>query len=158
MSIVIGIDPGLDGAVCIRHVGGILFFDTPTLLTGKGGQRCYDLAAMRDILVEWTSGIAFIERQQSMPGQGVASTFSTGKGYGIWLGLLAGLCISHEIIAPVSWKKALMADMPKEKDASRIKALQLFPNLADQLKRKKDHGRSDALLIAEYGMRRQRVA
>lgn len=170
----IGIDPGLDGAVCVYDPRGpVTFFDTPTLATGKGNKREYDIAAMANILRVCTTYTGYgyevhavhaaIERSQAMSfkvqgrEQGVASSFRTGYGYGIWLGILAALRIPYEAVAPVSWKKKMLFDMPKGKDSSIIKAKQLFPAAADDLKRKKDHGRAEALLIMEFVRRRQEV-
>jgi crossover junction endodeoxyribonuclease RuvC len=162
-TIVVGIDPGKSGAVCVLGgPSGCEFFDTPTLGAGTKGRREYDAWEMAHLLklVNAKSGsngfCVAIERQQAMPAmlhgrvQGGASTFSTGYGYGLWMGIVVALAMPFEIVSPVSWHKAMLADMPKGMDSSRLKALRLFPDLGDQLKRKKDHGRADALLIAEY--------
>jgi crossover junction endodeoxyribonuclease RuvC len=148
----IGIDPGLDGAAAmISDAGAVLsVFDTPTLLVGKGGKRDYDLRTMRAWLgafSPWDCDVA-IEHQQAFPGQGVTSMFSLGRGYGLWLGLLAGLGMSYSPISPVRWRKAMLDGMPKGKDTGRLRAMQLFPQAS--LSRKRDHGRADALLLAEY--------
>ena len=149
---ILGIDPGLSGALSlIGDYGQPVFYDTPTLKLEKG--RTYDVAAMRAMLADMRPTMTIIEKQQSMPGQGVASTFKIGLGYGIWLGLLAALELPHEIVHPRTWKAAMMRDMPKEKQASIVKACQLFPMAAGDLRRKKDDGRADALLIAAYGQR-----
>jgi crossover junction endodeoxyribonuclease RuvC len=79
--------------------------------------------------------------------------FTMGRGLGTWEGVLAGLGIPYELVTPQRWKKALMDGMGKDKDASRLQAIRLFPAIAGQLARKKDDGRADALLIAEYGRR-----
>ena len=94
---------------------------------------------------------AAIERVNSMPGQGVASSFTFGKGFGIWLGILASFSVSVDLVHPTRWKKAMLDGMGKEKDAARIRAKELFPS-AD-LSLRKHHGRADALLIAEYRRR-----
>ncbi len=157
----IGIDPGLTGAFAIIRGREIQFFDMPTITVqgGKTKRNEYDAAAIVSILEgavarSWSRTVA-IEKQQAMPDQGVVSMFRIGVGYGILLGILAGLRIPHELVAPASWKRALMPDAPKDKGASILAACRLFPQVADQLKRKKDHARSDALLIAEYARRRQ---
>lgn len=161
--IVIGIDPGLDGALVALVRGSdatITVLDTPTLTVQgpKGNKREYNLASMsemvRSLAVPGTR--AFVEKVHSMPGQGVRSMFSMGVGLGAWLGILAGLQIPYELVTPQRWKKALLPDMGKDKDASRLRAIQLFPAHANLFARKKDDGRADAMLIAEYG-RRQHV-
>ena len=104
----------------------------------------------------WSQQLIGIEKIHSMPGQGVASMFSMGEGFGIWQGILQAFFMPTTFITPQAWKKALMAGMPKEKDASRIRAIQLFPSVAEELKLKKHHGRADALLIAEFLRRQQK--
>lgn len=150
----IGIDPGLDGAIAVICDGGITLLDTPTVSNGK--KRDMDLYAIARLLKGFTcsqDAMAAIESVHSMPGQGVSSTFSFGKGFGMWLGILTALNIPHQAVAPQTWKKIMLADGGKEKDASRVKAMQLYPQIADQLSRKKDHGRADALLMAAWAQR-----
>jgi crossover junction endodeoxyribonuclease RuvC len=88
-----------------------------------------------------------------MPKQGVASSFSFGQGLGMWQGIIAALGLPLEMPSPQRWKKEMLADQGKDKDASRFKAIQLFPTLAVQLSRVKDDGRAEALLMAAYGQR-----
>lgn len=149
----IGIDPGLDGAIAVMCDGAVTFVDTPTVSNGK--KRDMDLYACARLLRAFAEleVMVVIEAVHSMPGQGVASTFSFGKGFGAWLGILAALDIPHQAVAPQTWKAVMLRDCPKEKDASRVKAMQLYPRIADQLSRKKDHGRADALLMAAWAQR-----
>lgn len=153
----IGIDPGLDGAVAVIDVvfNRVRLLDVPTLSVGT--KREYDAAGMAALLREFEpdnfGGVAVIESVHSMPEQGVASSFAFGKGLGIWLGILAALQIPHELVTPQRWKKTVMDGMAKEKDASRQRAIQLFPAAAADLKLKKHHGRADALLMAEFKRR-----
>lgn len=150
----IGVDPGLDGAIAVMCDGGITLLDTPTVSNGK--KRDMDLYAIVRLLRGLTcsqDALVSIESVHSMPGQGVASTFAFGKGFGMWLGVLAALNVPHQAVAPQTWKKVMLRDGGKEKDASRVKAAQLFPQVADQLTRKKDHGRADALLMAAWAQR-----
>jgi crossover junction endodeoxyribonuclease RuvC len=154
--ISIGIDPGLEGAIVALKLDGTLFFwDTPThRVSAKSSKREYDFWSVRNILA--ASGMhepkhVYIERQQAMPKQGLSSTFKTGLGFGMWLGMLAGLEIPYTVVTAVAWKKTMMAGMSKEKGASIIRAKQLFPTAAGELSLKKHHGRADALLIAAYG-------
>jgi len=83
---------------------------------------------------------------------GATSAFSFGTGYGIWQGILAALGLPHQLVHPATWKSVCMSGMSKEKDASRIRAMQLYPQAAVGLARKKDHARGDALLIARWAM------
>jgi len=88
-----------------------------------------------------------IEASQAMPGQGVRSMWTTGYGYGLWLGILAALQLPYTPVRPVVWKKAV--GLGKDKEQARLRAQQLFP--AADLRRKRDHGRAEALLLAWYG-------
>lgn len=155
--IFIGIDPGVTGAIAIIYDdNSVLFIDTPTqeVKTGKTKKLDFlpaEMAKQLRMIRDWKKCHVFIEKVGAMPGQGVTSMFNFGKGYGIWLGILAGLEIPHTIVQPQTWKKAIMQGMG-DKDAARIRAQQLFPHVVDQLSRKKDIGRADALLIAKFGM------
>lgn len=155
----IGIDPGLSGAVALlpSDTDGSSIFDTPT---GSDGRKTvYAVAEMAKIVegihpnTAWGCCHFVIEKQHAMPKQGVSSTFSIGYGYGLWEGILAALGIPYTVVTPQAWKGAMMAGQGREKDASRLRAQQLWPELAGHLNLKKHHGRAEALLIAEYGRR-----
>jgi len=92
-----------------------------------------------------------LEEAQAMPGQGVRSMFTCGVGFGVWLALLAALALPHTRVRPAIWKKAL--GLGKDKEAARLRAMQLFPT-AD-LRRKRDHGRAEALLLAYWGRQQE---
>jgi hypothetical protein len=155
-----GIDPGKDGAVAwLLPDGTVELHDVPTFAVKKT-KREYDVPGMVSLLEHAQArggGLRVcIEAVHSMPGQGVASTFSFGKGYGLWLGILGALRISFEAVAPQTWKKLLMANCPKEKEASVLVAGQLFPLAVPLLHGSRGaalDGRADALLLAEYARR-----
>ncbi len=150
----IGIDPGLSGAVAVLADDGVLVsvHDTPvlTLRTSRGTKQEYDLAGMAALLRPYTGPGAqvLIEESQAMPGQGTRSMFTIGVGFGAWLGILAALQLPYTRVRPQVWKRAL--GLGPDKEQCRLRAMQLFPG-AD-LRRKKDHGRAEALLLAWYGM------
>lgn len=156
MRLFIGIDPGLTGAVALIGEGYQEVYDTPTLMNGK--RYDYDVAAMAKILASIGDGngpslqdyLVVIERAGAMPKQGVSSTFTFGKGFGIWLGIIAAFGLPHEVISPQRWKKAMVPGSG-DKDAGRLVAIRLFPKA--ELHLKKHHGRADALLLAEYAKR-----
>jgi crossover junction endodeoxyribonuclease RuvC len=160
--IFLGLDPGLSGAVAVLSFRDpeptVSFFDTPTAKVVKNGKNRseYLIGEMANILRSNTPVTsAVLEKVGAMPGQGVTSMFTFGRGLGIWEGLLAALDIPYTLVAPVTWKKQLMGDMDKSsKDASRIRAVQLFPQASTSLARKKDDGRAEALLMAEYARRK----
>lgn len=160
--IYIGIDPGLHGAVAVIEelpiewgADAILIKDTPILVVDNKNKS--DMSGMAEVLRPYferpEKSTVIMESVHSMPKQGVASSFTFGEGFGIWKGIIAAFQLPLELVSPQRWKKAMLADQGKEKDASRFKAMQLFPSVADQLKRVKDDGRAEALLLAEYGRR-----
>lgn len=157
MPFFVGIDPGFGGAIAI--VGNpALVYDTPTYwIKGVKKRREYDIREMARILniieMERENGNVrvVIEKVSAMPGQGVCSMFSFGRGVGIWEGLLTGLGFSYELVTPQRWQKTMMDGLPRGKGASIAVAKRLFPSV--DLNRAKDHGRADALLLAEYGRR-----
>ena len=86
-----------------------------------------------------------------MPGQGVTSVFSFGRSLGAIEGVLSALGIPYSLVHSTRWKKAAGLT-GKDKDAARAKVIREHPEIADQLTRKKDVGRADAILLAEYGL------
>lgn len=159
---VIGIDPGKDGAVAMLH-GGVLFdvLDTPLVASSKG-KRAYDEYAMRELLDSYRKNVTtpdtllvIIELVHAMPGQGVTSMFSMGEGLGLWRGLLVGLQIPYQLVTPQAWKKSILAGFGlKDKNASFQVASRLYPQslLTGPRGGVKD-GRADAVCLAEYGRR-----
>lgn len=157
---VVGIDPGNAGAIVAISKGFTDIWDMPILITeGKGKTKkgnvkkhtVLDEHKVRDIFLELMDREdienIFIEKAQSMPGQGAPATFNYAANYGILRGICVGLQIPYTLVHPATWRKSLMKDMDKGKDASLVRAKQLFP-YADI--GKKD-GRAEALLIAFYG-------
>lgn len=153
---VIGIDPGLTGAIAVLDApAGDQVHDMPTVRIGKTERLRIDTDSLRAIL-ETLQGFAdvrlvAVERQQSMPRQGVASTFQTGYGYGLIVGVLVGLRLPWIDVRPAEWQRVV--GWKGGKDGSRVLARQLHPELGPALCRAKDHGRADALLIAHYARR-----
>ena len=147
---VVGIDPGLSGALAFLFEDGTYsgVFDMPVMAAGKTGRQQVNAAA----LVEWMKKVyppdrAVLEHVAAMPKQGVSSVFSFGQSFGIILGVLAALEIPVELVRPNVWKKAY--GLGKDKEEARARAIQLYP--AAPLSRKKDAGRAEALLLARYG-------
>jgi len=153
-----GIDPGLGGAVSfINEEGGICaVVDTPTVVVeiNKKKRRDYVIPEMARLFMGHRNELCVtLEKVGAMPGQGVTSMFSFGRGLGLWEGILNALLIPYTMVRPVTWKKAMLGDMGKAKSMARLRAMQLFPSATGQLSRKKDDGRAEALLLAEYGRR-----
>ncbi len=149
MSQVWGIDPGNNGAlVMFDSDEGVLNIHDMPLMDVKG-KKVISPNLVTEILKQHHCP-AFIERVHAMPGQGVTSMFNFGKGYGIILGVLAGLEMPINIVNPTTWQTYLKVQ--RGKDGSRDRACQLLPNYSQYFARKKDDGRSDASLIAYYGI------
>lgn len=155
----IGIDPGLHGSVAVLDTTGavLALCDTPTVVirVQRGTRHAYDAPGLVALLQPYASlhSHVVIEESQAMPGQGSRSMFTIGLGYGLWLGILASLQLPHTTVRPQVWKRAL--HLGKDKEASRLRAQQLFPGA--ELRRKKDHGRAEALLLAYYGCQQRRA-
>jgi len=154
---IVGIDPGLTGAVAIRFLDGhITIEDTPTTQVKKAGGKIgteYLPREMANILqnLKPSTTHIYIENVHSMPKQGVASTFTFGKGFGIWIGIIAAFGLPVTFATPQRWKKYIMQGT-YDKDAARIRAQQLYPAMMPMLKLKKHIGRADALMIMHYAL------
>jgi hypothetical protein len=167
MMTIIGIDPGRRGALCTLDIssGALQFYDMPILTyksleTGKGGTLLNERELLK--LIRRLSGphivFAIIERQQAFYKGSCSSTFKMGDDYGLLRGMILSSTIPGlETVKPRDWKKAaalVQGDVETStqfKERSRQLALASFPSASDSLKRKSDHNRAEAALIAEYG-------
>jgi crossover junction endodeoxyribonuclease RuvC len=151
--IILGIDPGLSGALALYTTSDqtVEVFDMPVLELVRNGKKKGEVSAqaLANLLAGRGIKAAFLERVNAMPGQGVTSVFSFGRSTGIVEGILAAYDIPTTLVTPQAWQKAV--GQRAGKDGSRERAMQLFPAQADLFQRKKDDGRSDAALIAYYG-------
>ena len=153
--IFIGIDPGLSGAIATIGPVAVRAQKTPVI---EGEKRQMNLPACSRLLEDAKNAgptFAVIEKVGAMPGQGVTSMFTFGKGYGSWLGLLAAHGIAFQEVHPNTWKKAMLESVGKDKGASINRAASLFPALSlvpDGCRTPHD-GMAEAVLLAEYGRR-----
>lgn len=156
--LMIGIDPGKTGAVvAIRYTLEVVTVaDTPTFRAGKG--REYDIPEMAALIVRASLAgkqvQAILERAQPMPKQGVTSTFSFGRGYGIWEGILGALGVRYRTVRPGEWTKKVLNGLPGKGKARSIQfARQMFPDLEliPEGCRVPRDGRADAACLAYYG-------
>jgi crossover junction endodeoxyribonuclease RuvC len=153
MSYVIGIDPGISGAISVFdwYTKSLLeVYDMPTLEvdSGKTKKRHISAVTLRDILEIYPDSHIVVEKVGAMPGQGVSSMFNFGRSAGIIEGVVAALRMSSTYVTPQTWTKAV--GRAAGKDASRMRAMELFPTRAELFKRAKDDGRADAALIAYW--------
>ncbi len=161
-TVYVGVDPGLTGAIVTLEDGELQFFDTPTFKASGRSRIAADECARLLERIDLERGnnplVVAIEKAGSFSPagrkQGSVSMFGYGVGYGIWIGILEALKIPYTEVPPQTWKRLLMTGEPKEKDASRAVARRLWPDQTEEaLSRKKDHGRAEAALIAEYARR-----
>lgn len=160
--IVVGIDPGLSGAVARYNAvtGGLEVVDTPTFMLTRNGKakRDIDLASFARIVDAFCKEAGtriYIEQVGSMPGQGSSSVFAFGKAYGIALGVAAATFCPIGLVTPQVWKRAL--NVPKDKDGARARASALMPQHAHNWPLVKHDGRAESSLIALYGAQKGAV-
>ena len=151
---IIGIDPGLSGAIAILEDSKIKeLFDMPVMPDGKKNKRQLNSAFLVKLLKEniesLENTVMVVEQVNAMPGQGVTSMFNFGQTFGAIKGICAALGLPIFLVRPAKWKKHFEL-INSSKDASRTKAIEMYPSISEQLSRKKDVNKSDALLIARY--------
>lgn len=147
---IIGIDPGLSGAIAYLYDDIIATYDMPTfeVIKAKKKRREVDTVQLAEIISEMNPEQVILEQVGAMPGQGVTSMFNFGRSYGAVEGVVGALQIPLTRVTPQRWKSALR--LSKDKGESRRRATELFPQYADQWKRVKDDGRAEAALLAWY--------
>lgn len=152
--IILGIDPGKKGGVSISCGGGVVgafrMPKTPIELVELLNKMIY--AAM---IEEPNSAVkAYIENVHAMPGQGVTSMFSFGRGFGEILGVCAALDICVELVSPQRWKRAVLSGTAKDKAAAIGFVQREYPNidLVPERCRVPHDGIADAVCIGRYGM------
>ena len=154
--LVIGIDPGLSGSICFLENGKVLdVVEMPTMTDGKknkrqvNGAQIYNEISKRIIQIEKQSVRVVIEQVSAMPGQGVTSMFNFGQSFGILKGICSAMQLPMYFVRPAKWKKYFNL-INSEKDASRTRAIEIFPYFSSQLSKKKDSNKADAILIASF--------
>ena len=152
--IIIGIDPGLSGAIAVleNHIVKKIF-DMPVMSEGKKNKRQLNSAQLVNLIkknIKPNEEIAVIvEQVNAMPGQGVTSMFNFGQTFGAIKGIAAALKLPIFFVRPSKWKKHFEL-INSSKDSSRTKAIEMYPSLSNQLSKKKDVNKSDAILIARF--------
>ena len=155
MTVWIGIDPGLSGAVAFLDESGLSVVDTPVAVV-KATRRDYLTGSMADCILDTVDNRpAAAALEQGIPMTRSASnvTYLLGRGGGLWEGILAASTIPYELATPRKWKKAMGIPSGSDKGASRMLASRLFPEHAHLFARVKDDGRAEAALLAEYRRR-----
>ncbi len=154
--LVIGIDPGISGSICFFEDGKITdLIEMPNMADGKkkkkqvNGAQIYNEIVLRTKNIDKKNIKVIIEQVSAMPGQGVTSMFNFGQSFGVLKGICSAMQLSVYFVRPAKWKKYYNL-INSEKDASRTKAIEIFPYISDQLSRKKDANKADAALIASF--------
>ena len=154
--LIIGIDPGISGSICFFEDGKILdVLEMPTMTDGKknkkqvNGAQIYNEISTKIRGIEKQNLRVIIEQVSAMPGQGVTSMFNFGQSFGILKGICSAMQLPMYFVRPTKWKK-YFGLIKSEKDASRTKAIEMFPYFSPQLSKKKDSNKADAILIASF--------
>ena len=152
--IIIGVDPGISGAISVIENKKILeVYDTPTMIEGKKNKKQINGAQVTNIIKERIKNekevIVVVEHVNAMPGQGVTSMFNFGQSVGVLKGICSAMRLPMYFVRAAKWKKYFNL-INSEKDASRTKTIEIFPYFSSQLTRKKDGNKADAILIASF--------
>jgi crossover junction endodeoxyribonuclease RuvC len=154
--LIIAIDPGITGSICFFENGKIIdLVEMPNMAEGKknkkqvNGAQIYNEIFLRTKDLEKKDIKVVIEQVSAMPGQGVTSMFNFGQSFGALKGICSAMQLPMYFVRPAKWKKYFNL-INSEKDASRTKAIQIFPYISAQLSKKKDANKADAILIASF--------
>ena len=154
--LIIGIDPGISGSICFFGDGKIIdVIEMPTMAEGKknkrqvNGSQIYNEISKRVKNFDKQNVRVIIEQVSAMPGQEVTSMFNFGQSYGILKVICSAMQLPMYFVRPAKWKKYFNL-LNSEKDASRTKAIEIFPYFSSQLSKKKDSNKADAILIASF--------
>ena len=154
--LIIGIDPGISGSICFFNNGKILdVIEMPTMTDGKKNKRQVNGSQIYNEILKRVNDPAkqdvkvVIEQVSAMPGQGVTSMFNFGQSFGILKGICSAMQLPMYFVRPAKWKKYFNL-IKSEKDASRTRAIEIFPYFSSHLSKKKDSNKADAILIASF--------
>ena len=154
--LIIGIDPGLSGSICFLIDGKILdVIEMPTMAEGKKNKRQVNGSQVFNEITKRTKEYqknqvrVVIEQVSAMPGQGVTSMFNFGQSFGVLKGVCTAMQLPMYFVRPAKWKKYFNL-INSEKDASRTRAIEIFPSFSASLSKKKDSNKADAILIASF--------
>jgi len=154
--LIIGIDPGVSGSICFLKDGKILdVIEMPVMNDGKknkkqvNGSQIYNEITKKINSNPGTNTRVVIEHVTAMPGQGVTSMFNFGQSFGVLKGICSAMRLPMFFVRPAKWKRYYNL-INSEKDASRTRAIEIFPDFSSQLSKKKDSNKADAILIASF--------
>ena len=144
---IVAIDPGLSGAIALLDTdAGASVWDMPTMDRGIGTKKRVNMASLCFIVSHCFADEGLVEEVSARPNQGVTSMFNFGESFGIAMTSISAANVRLNLVKPQVWKKHF--NLRSNKEDSRHLAIELFPDLSEQLERKKDNGRAEALLMA----------
>ena len=146
---VVGIDPGVTGAMAMHTDGRLTDIDDLPVYDGRT-----DGAGLAQLLGTLMPDIVYLEHTQPMPRNGVIASFSLGMNSGIIIGVLGSMSYPFVRVRPVAWKQK-MSVLHKDKNAVRGIVRELYPEHHAMFSRVKDHNRAEAVLISRYGVAAQ---
>ena len=129
--------------------------EMPTMTEGKKNKRQVNGSQIYNEILKKTVGFnkenirVVIEQVSAMPGQGVTSMFNFGQSFGMLKGICSAMQLPMYFVRPAKWKKHYNL-INSQKDASRTRAIEIFPYFSSQLSKKKDSNKADAILIASF--------
>ena len=153
--LIIGIDPGISGSICFFKDGKIIeVIEMPVMTEGKKNKKQVNGAQIYNEFLKRINKKddeirVVIEQVSAMPGQGVTSMFNFGQSFGILKGICSAMQLPMFFVRPAKWKKYFNL-INSQKDASRTRAIEIFPYFSTQLSKKKDSNKADAILIASF--------
>ena len=154
--LIIGIDPGITGAICFFEDGEVKdVIEMPNMADGKknkrqiNGSQIFNEISVRIKDISKKEVLVVMEQVSAMPGQGVTSMFNFGQSFGVIKGICSAMQLSVHFVRPAKWKKYYSL-IKCEKDASRTKVIEIFPYISSKLSKKKDSNKADAILIASF--------
>ena len=153
--LIIGIDPGISGSICFFKDGRILeVIEMPVMTEGKKNKKQVNGAQIYNEFLKRINKKddeirVVIEQVSAMPGQGVTSMFNFGQSFGILKGICSAMQLPMFFVRPAKWKKYFNL-INSQKDASRTRAIEIFPYFSTQLSKKKDSNKADAILISSF--------
>lgn len=151
--IILGVDPGTEGALAgLDAATGALIWieDMPIIDKTVPGPLVVDLLTNEVIVA------AHVEKVWASQGQGASSSFNFGCGTGTILGVLAAMRVPVFRPTVAKWKRA--QGVTADKETSRLKAIELWPEHSELFRFKKHHGRAEAALIGRHGWQQHRQA
>ena len=156
---IIGIDPGISGAICFMKDGKIIdVIEMPNMAEGKKNKKqvnssqIFNEISLRIKSLNKNEIKVVIEHVSAMPGQGVTSMFNFGQSFGVLKGICSAMNLSMYFVRPAKWKKYFNL-INTEKDASRTKAIEIFPYFSINLSKKKMQIKQTQCLLRAFFMK-----